>query len=325
MPKTAPAKQNKKKKPAVSKSNPRQLHLPKRIWYKPLTWRFSPPVPNYKPLPKARILFVRVCKQLWQNKKLFGGIVAVFGILNIALVRGLSGSNNLSLLKTTLDSAFHGVTGKITSSAVSFAYLLATSGSASAQDSSAYQYLLLTVCSLAFIWALRQVIAKHKVRVRDSFYLGMYPVIPFLLVILCIGVQLLPMVLSGALYALVVANQIAIGFGEKALFFLFFVAMSYWSLRMVTSSVFATYIATLPDMTPMRALRSAKQLVYGRRLLIWRKLIFLPGVLLLVAAAIEIPLILFATWLAPWVLFLLGMIALPLVHSYLYNLYREML
>jgi len=328
MPKTAKtnhAKQTKKKPAASSRRSPRQLYLPKRIWYKPLTWRFRPPVPQYKPLPKARILFVRVCQQLWQNKGLFGGIVAIFGVLNIALVRGLAGSSNLNAIKTTLDCALHGVTGKITSSVVSFAYLLATSGSTGAQDASMYQYLLLTVCSLAFIWALRQVIAKDKVRVRDAFYLGMYPIIPFLLVIVCIGVQLLPMALSGGLYVLVAVNQIAIGFWEKSLFFLFFAGMSFWSLRMITSSVFAVYITTLPEMTPMRALRSAKQLVYGRRMLVWRKVIFLPIVLLLLAIVIEIPLILFATWLAPWMLFLLGMVALPVVHSYLYNLYREML
>jgi hypothetical protein len=307
------------------KSGPRQLYLPKRVWYKPLTWRFKPAAPKYKPLPKARLLFAATCKQLWQHKKLFGGIVAIYGVLNIALVRGLSGSSDLETLKATLDSLTQGITGKLASSFASFGYLLATSGSANAQDSASYQYIVLTISSLAFIWALRQVSAKRSVRIRDSFYSGMYPIVPFFLVVLCIGLQLLPMLLSGTLYGLVVANHIAIGFWQKATFLVVFLVMTFWTLRMITSSIFASYIVTLPGMTPLRALRSAKQLVYGRRLLIWRKLIFLPIALLLLAALIEIPLILFATWLAPWIFFALSMVALPVGHAYLYNLYREML
>lgn len=94
---------------------------------------------------------------------------------------------------------------------------------------------------------------------------------------------------------------------------------------MITASVFALYIATLPDMTPLRAYRSARQLVYGRRLLIWRKFLFLPAALLVLAAVIEVPFILFITPLAVWTFFIVGVVALPVVHGYLYSLYREML
>lgn len=330
MPKTKtrlkqPATKKKSTTTAPKPAGPRRLKLPSRVWYKPLTWRHRSPVPPYRPLPKARKLFVTGLTQLWKYRWTFGGIVVIYGVLNIILVRGLSGSTSLSGFKSTLDSIFTGAGGKAASSLTTFVYLLGTSGSGNTATSGVYQTILLVVCSLAFIWALRQVVGKHDVRIRDSFYRGMYPLVPFLLLFLIIGLQLLPLAIGGGLYSMVISGGIAVHVWEKALWLLLFVVLGLWSLRMVTASIFAVYIVTLPDMTPFRALRSAKQLVYGRRLLIWRKLIFLPVILLLLAALIEIPLILFWTAGAAWVFFALSMCALPLVHTYLYNLYREML
>src|SRR6185369_11168426 len=110
-----------------------------------------------------------------------------------------------------------------------------------------------------------------------------------------IGAQLVPFAVGGAAYSTVLTAGIAVSAFEKTLWFMLFVLLGLWSFRMVTASIFALYIVTLPDMTPLRAYRSARQLVHGRRLLLWRKLLFLAVALLLLAAIIEIPLILFAT------------------------------
>ncbi len=316
-----------KKKPVLKTvpAGTRRLQAPKAVWYNPLTWHHRPPVPDYKPLPKARIIFWRVLQQFWQNRELFGGVILVYGILNLVLVRGLSGSANLAAFKAQTEALAHGVTGGLLTSFGGFAYLLSTSGSGNAATSGVYQSLLLLICSLAFIWVLRQTIAHHRVRIRDSFYHGMYPLIPFLLTFLLLAIQLLPLVIGGSLYSLVTLSGIEVYIWGRLFWLALFILLALWSLRMVTATIFALYIVTLPDMTPMKAYKSARQLVYGRRLLLWRKIIFLPVALLAVAAAIEIPLIFFATPLAQWVLFALSMAALPVVHGYLYNLYREML
>jgi len=308
-----------------SKSGTRVLQQPKRVWYKPLTWRYRPLVPNYKPLPKARLLFWTALKQLWSDRTLFGGIVIIYGLLTVILVRGLSGGSDLSSIKSSITSGAHGLGGNVTSSSLSFIYLLASSGNNNSTNSGVYQAVLLVVCSLAFIWALRSVFAKQRVHVRDSFYHGMAPLIPFLLIFFLMCIQLLPLSIGGAIYGTVVSNGISASWWESILWIVFFLTCAVISLRMLTASVFALYIVTLPDMTPLRAYRSARQLVYGRRLIIWRKVIFLPIALLLVAAVIELPLILFVTPVASWVFFALGMVMMPIVHAYLYNLYREML
>lgn len=328
MPKRAAKKTVVKKKQTLQstpRSGPRQLVAPKRIWYKPLTWRYSPPVPSYKPLPKARVLLGKTLGHLWANKKIFGGIVLLYGLLNLVLVRGLGGSSDLTALKSGLDTVLHGFTGALTSSLATYAALLASSGSGNTQTSSIYQGVLFLVCSLAFIWALRQSLAGRIVRVRDSFYRGMYPLVPFVLLFLLMGVQLVPLAAGNGLYSAVVHYGIAVHPWERLLWVAITIVLSLWSLRMVTASIFALYIVTLPGMTPLRAYRSARQLVYGRRLLLWRKLIFLPIVLLVIATLIELPLILLLTPLAVWTFFAISMLALPIVHGYLYNLYREML
>lgn len=335
MPKKTTKKPVVAKKPVIQKKSSmprtesarRVLKNPKAIWYKPLTWRHRPAVPAYKPLPKARILFWNTLQLLWGNWKPFVGIAVVFAVLDVLLVRGTVGSGNFSDIKSSLDSLSSGVGGRVGSSVVSFAYLVVTSGSSSSDNTNAgiYQTILYVICSLAIIWALRQVVAKHVVGMRDSFYQGMYPLIPFILLLLLLAVQLLPLTIGGGLYALAVGGSIAIHWWEKAIFLALFIGLALWSLRMLTASIFAAYIVTLPNMTPLRAYRSARQLVYGRRLLLWRKLIFLPVVLLLLAAVIELPLIFFVPTLAAWLFFILGVVVLPIVHGYLYNLYREMI
>lgn len=333
MPKKPPSKKAVKRtrkpaKPTVQRSDitgVRVLPRPTQIWYRPLTWRHRPARPAYKPLPKARKLLLAVFKQLWQYRLLFGGIAAIYGVLNLLLVRGLAGSSDLVTLKTSLDGLLSGVGGKLTSSFASFVYLLTTSGSGNTASSGVYQSILLIICSLAYVWALRQALAKHTVRIRESFYGGMYPLVPYILLLLLIGVQLLPLIIGGALFSTVVSGGIAVHLWEKGLWLLLFIGLGLWSLRMITASVFALYIVTLPEMTPFRALRSAKQLVYSRRLLIWRKLLFLPVALFVLAAIIELPFILILTPVAPWIFFILSTVALAVVHGYLYNLYREML
>jgi hypothetical protein len=58
---------------------------------------------------------------------------------------------------------------------------------------------------------------------------------------------------------------------------------------------------------------------------VMRKVLFLPLLLLLIAAAIMLPIIIWLAPLARWVFFILTMSVLAAVHGYLYTLYRELL
>jgi len=262
---------------------------------------------------------------LWTYRILFIGITLVYGLLNLVLVRGFANGTDVGSLKTQLGQAFNGNFGSLASGLTIFVVLIGSAGNGSSSTAGAYQSLLVIVASLAIIWALRQVMSGVRPRVRDAYYKGMYPLIPFIVVLLVIGLQLLPLLIGSTLYSLVISNGIAAYFIEKLVWGLLFAGLALISLYLISSSIFALYIVTLPDMTPMKALRSARQLVRYRRWTVLRKILFLPILLVVVAAVVMLPIIVWLTPLAQWVFFGLTMFAILAVHSYLYALYRELL
>lgn len=276
--------------------------------------------------PSAWVISRKTARLLWNYKKLFLGIAAIYLVLNIVLVRGFSGATDLSPLKDLLTGNYPGGVSQLTNSFSLFAILVTATGSTASDVAGAYQTMLIIVTSLAIVWSLRQAMGgERKIRIRDSFYKGMYPLVPVLLVLLVIFVQLLPFIICGYIFGLVMGNGIALFWYEKLLWTLLLLVGLSISLYFVSSSIFAAYIATLVDMTPLKALRTARGLVKHRRLSILRKLIFLPVALLAIAAVIMIPIILLLTPVAPWVFFILSMIGLVVVHGYMYALYRELI
>lgn len=271
-------------------------------------------------MPNVFVVLWRSLEVLKRHWKLFLGIVLIYGILNLVLVRGLSGGTDLSTVKSALRG-----TGSLTTGASLFLYLLGGSGNTSSAGAGSYQMILVIIISLALVWSLRQVYAESQVRIRDAFYKGMYPLVPVILILLVIGLQLLPLIVGATVYSIVMSNGIAVGSLEHILWFLLLIFTSLLSLYMLCSSTFALYIATLPDMTPMKALKSARELVKHRRFLVARKILFLPLAMLIMAAIVMIPLILVVTPFASWAFFILSMIGLAVAQSYMYALYRELL
>ena len=328
------AKTSKKAKPVVRRSalrndvsaaagTSRQIRpAPYRPWR-----RRKGPKPIIQPVTGAFKLFARSLQILVRNWRLFLGILAVYALLNLILVHGLASNGNLSTIKDVLTGAIKGTNGQVVSGLTLFIYLLGGSSNASSSnaDAGVYQTLLIILMSLVLIWSLRQVYAHVPIRVRDSFYKGIYPFVQFILVLLVVGLQLLPVGIGAFVYSTVVSTGIAVGGFETFLWGALFFVLACSSFYMLCSSVFALYIVTLPDMTPMKALRSARELVRYRRWVVFRKLLFLPIASLILTAAIMLPVIIFVTAAAEWVYFILTIIGLAVIHSYLYGLYRELL
>ncbi len=262
---------------------------------------------------------------LWRHKRLFIGITLVYGLLNLVLVRGLAGGTDVGSLKHEFSQVFHGNFSSLTSGLSVFVILVGSAGNGSSQTAGAYQVFLALITSLAIIWALRQVLAGSKLRIRDAYYRGMYPLIPFVLVLVVIAIQLIPLIAGSVLYGLVTADGIAVHFDEVLGWGVLWALLALGSLYMVSSSIFALYIVTLPDMTPRKALRSAREIVRHRRWTVLRKILCLPIMLLVVAAVIMLPIIVWLTPLTQWVFFALTMFALVATHAYMYTLYRELL
>ncbi|HET8670759.1 MAG TPA: hypothetical protein VFM05_09095, partial [Candidatus Saccharimonadales bacterium] len=242
-------------------------------------------VPGVFKLLKGSLGIVR------RSWKVFLGIMLIYGLLNVVLVQSFS-NEDLSRTKDVLDGmSSDSILGSLGASVVLFVYLSASSGNLNSEVAGAYQLMLTITTSLALIWALREAYAEKKFRVREAFYRGMYPLVPFVLILMIASLQLLPVVFGGYIYNLVSTTGIASPGVETLLWLVVFFLLGTLSFYMLSATIFALYIVCLPNMTPMAALRSAQQLVYLRRWTVMRKIIFLPIFLLVCSMVIVVPLI----------------------------------
>jgi hypothetical protein len=276
-----------------------------------------------KPVIGSFKLTGRVFGLITNHWKTLGGIVLVYLILNIVFASGVSNiSQTFSTIKEDLNTGgghafWHAAGG--------FGSLIASSGASSTGTGSTLQSVLFVIESLVIIWALRHLLSGQKISVKLAYYRSMSPLIPFLLVIAVIIIQLLPLTLGGVILA-AVAQSVFTSTGLITAFTtITFILLAAWSIYMVSASIFALYIVTLPDMLPRQALRSARELVRYRRWQIIRKVFFLPVFVILAIGVIIVPLILYAPPIVPIVFYILSMLSILFAHTYLYSLYRELL
>ena len=268
-----------------------------------------------------RILF-RSIKLLCSDWKLFGGIMVIYLILEVMLVQGLSLLTSGSSLSGAKD-LIQGVSNLASTSASLF--LLLIGNGASNSSSSTYQFILLILVSLVLIWGIRQKYLGLPTRIRDAFYEGVAPLVKFFLVLLTIGLEMVPGVAGIILYTAVSTNGIAASFVERMLWVVLVAVMVLISCYYITATIFALYIITLEGINPVRAIRMASRLVKGRRIIVMAKVFFLPVAIFILMAILIVPFLLFAVKAAPVAFFIVTALMVPILHAYLYSLYRELL
>lgn len=241
-------------------------------------------------------------------------------LLSFLLVSGISSFTNFFNSK----EAYQGLSG-LTLAVGLFGLLVNSSNQASTEASGVYQLFIGIIFSLVIIWSLRQLSAGRQITLKQSFYNSMFPFVQFILVFLVIMIQMIPLLVGSVVLQTVLHNSIAITVIEKSLFFGLFILLAAWTFYMVSSSIFALYIATLPDMTPLRALRSAKDLVRRRRFQIILRLLGLPIITGIIFLLIFLPLVMIAPFLAVSLYILISSLMLYIFHAYIYSLYRAML
>lgn len=277
-------------------------------------------------LPNAFRLFGQACSLLARHWEVFGGILLIYGLLNLLLIGGVNGGGDLQATKDSLGAVFTGQFSQLSTGLTLFTFLVATgTGTTASGVTGAYQTMLLVLISLILIWALRQVYAGQKIRVRDGFYRGTYPLVQFILVLLFIGLQLLPALAGGYIIETLVSNGLLTVLWEQLVAIALGVLLIFLSVYWVCSSLVALYVVTLPDMTPWLAIRKAREITKYRRASILRKLLFLIPAFLIPAALIMIPVVLYILPAAIPIFFVMSIVAVALVHSYLYALYRELI
>lgn len=280
---------------------------------------------EHNKLPSEFRLLYRVCKQLLDKWQLLGGILLVYALIDLVLVGGNTASTSLPVAKTGLQNFLHGHVNNFTSGFTLFSFLVNSGNTSNNDAASAYELVLLLIISVVYIWALRQIYANQKVRIRDAFYVGTYPIIPFVLILLVMGVQLLPLAIGASIYTNLLNGGYLVGAPPHIIAVLIFLLFASWTVYMLCSSIIALYIVTLPNMTPWKALMAARDLVRFRRWIVLRKLLFLILTVAVGGVILLIPIALFATPAAMLCFLLLTALTVGVIHSYIYELYREML
>lgn len=291
-------------------------------------------------LPGYWAFTAQVWQRLWQHKRLFGLMALLYALLTVALVGMASQSTYLQLsedLRSTSSQVFEGDLGAMGEAGLLLAAGIAGGFQGSfSETQQIYAVILFLFTWLTTVWLLRAHLAGRTPRLRDGLYNAGAPVLSTFVVGLVLAVQLLPLAL--ALVGFGVATSTGLfgsGGVETMLFWAVFALLGGLSLYWITSTIIALVVVTLPGMYPWQAIRTAGDLVIGRRLrILWRLLWMLLSVAV-VSVVVMVPTIIFDTWLkgvfpaiewmpiVPVVMLLLGTLAAIWASSYVYLLYRR--
>lgn len=276
---------------------------------------------------------------LWKQKRLFGGLILVYLLITI-VVSGIGAQDaymNLSdTLKETGGDVFQGNWGKIGSASL----LLVTSVTTGltpnvTQAQSVLGGLAVFFAWLSTIWLLRNVVAGRRVALRDGLYNSGSPVLSTVIVGFVLAIQLLPAAIAILLYNAASYSGLLDSGVAAMLFWIADALLVLLSLYWVTSTFIALVVVTLPGMYPFQAIKTAGDLVIGRRLRVLFRLLWLAVTIIVMWAIIVIPIILFDDWLkqllpaiswlplVPLTILTLSSVTIIFATSYIYLLYRK--
>lgn len=308
-----------KKKPAAASTRTRKAPAYRHF-------RLQKKIHHPKGRPAGvRVLLRRAGKLMLSTWKPVLALTIIYTLFQLLLVHGLKAPLDVVEFKDTLSELFEGDLDNLSAATATLSALFGSQNEVVGEGASTYGALALLFFSMAFVWVYRQKTAGNKFTTLQAIYRSPYPITVILGVLFVIALQALPFAIGSILFSTVMQGEIAVGAYEKTVWWIFLGLTALLSFYLISSSVFALYISTLPDMTPMKALRSARNLVRYRRFSVMSRILAAALIVIIAAAGVLLPLIFFAAPIAGWVYFAMSALVLPAVHAFGYTLYRELL
>lgn len=281
-----------------------------------------------------------VNKTLWRHRKTFLLLGVVYALL-FALLVGIGSQETYSSFTQEIKSAGEEMLGGDFNALGQAGLLFVSIATVGINEQPGEAQQIFTVLLgilvwLTTVWLLRNILAGHKVRLRDGLYNAGAPLFATILIVAIIAIQLLPVSIALIGYAAANASGLLAGGVEAMLFWLAAGLLGLLSLYWITSSIIALIIITLPGMYPMRAIRIAGDMVLGRRIKILLRWLWMGLVVALLWALILLPVILLdlgikslwpaIEWLPilPVTILLLGTVTIIWIAAYVYLFYRKM-
>lgn len=271
---------------------------------------------------------------LYGQRRTYASLAVVYAVLTGLLV-GLGSQDTFSQLTSFLKSSPLLTSGWGHIGQAGLLFLASATGGISNPNPNSIQaifgFLLILMVWLTTVWLLRVQLMGHSPRMRDGLYSAGSPIISMILVTFFGLIQLIPL----AVAVIVASALIAFSGALAMLVWLLVCVLIALSLYWLTSTFFAMIIVTLPGMYPWQAIRTAGDLVIGRRIRILLRILWATLVTAISWVIIMLPIILLDVWLSalwkpfgsipivPLVLLLLSTISLIWLSGYVYMLYRR--
>lgn len=280
-----------------------------------------------------------VTKTLWTYKKIFSLLTVIYIVLYGVLV-GVQSQDTYTALNDTLSSSgselFSGDWGIFEQAGGALITIAASGFTAEISEAQQiFSVLVFLLVWLSTVWLLRNLLAGHKVRLRDGLYSSGAPLFAMTIIVLIIIVQLIPVALAMLAYGAAANTGILAGGAASMMFWIAAALLALMSLYWITSSLFAMVIVTLPGMYPLRAIKSAGDLMQGRRTRILLRWIWMALALFALWFIVLVPFILLdmgikalspaLIWLPiiPVIILLLSAVSVVWGSAYVYLLYRK--
>jgi hypothetical protein len=276
---------------------------------------------------------------LWSKKWLFGSLVLTYFFITI-IISGIGAQEAYQNLTSTIEETggelFEGDWGKVGQAGVVLVQTVTTGLTPNVTEAqSVLGGLVVFFAWLTTVWLMRNVVAKRQVTLRDGIYNGGAPVLSTVAVGIVLVIQLLPSSLAVLLYSAASYSGLINGGVEAMLFWLAAGLLVLLSLYWITSTIIALVVVTLPGMYPFHAIKTAGDLIVGRRLRVLFRLLWLAATIVVTWAIVVVPIILFDSWLkkavsgiewipiVPLVVLLASSMTIVFAASYVYLLYRK--
>lgn len=280
-------------------------------------------------------------RTIFRNYKLFLPLLLIAMVLAVLFV-GLMSEETYQQFQTVLDETAEqaevGELGAVAKAGLLLISTVTTGGlsGGSSEAAAVFGVLIFLMIWLTTIYLLRHVFAGHKIKLRDGLYNGMSPLVSTLMVFVVAIIQCVPIFVLIIVYsAAVQTNFLATPF-YALVFFVFAALMLLLSGYLLSSTLMALVAVTAPGLYPMEALRTASNLMAGRRVKFILRIISLIIMLACMWVIVMVPIIVFDLWLkqfewtsgfplVPISLLLMTCFTGIYVSAYIYMYYRWML
>lgn len=237
-----------------------------------------------------------VARVLWNRKWIYIRAIFTFLVLSVVFIGAIQADNIASVGETinsvTAGGEFAGPIFK------AFTTVGMSMGGALNSNLSEVQYVYLSALAifgvLTIVWLLRHQLAGNKLKLRDAMYSSASPIVAqYVLLVIAIA-QMLPAAIAVLVYVSATASNLLQGGIETAMFSIALALIIVLTLYFMTTTLFAMFIATIPGTYPMKAYRTARQIVAGQRLRLLLRLTWMIVVVLAFSFVTLVPIVIVA-------------------------------